>query len=118
MNIKPIRTESDYHRAMSRLDDIFDAQPGTQAGDELELLSILIEKYEDLHDPIDLPDPIEAIKFRMAQLGMNQKDLSEVIGYKSRVSEILNRKRKLSLGMIRKLSDKLAIPSNVLIQEY
>lgn len=118
MNIKPIKSEKDYQAALAYLEEIFDTQPGTNAGDDMELLSILIEKYEESHDPLDLLDPVEAIKFRMEQLGMNQKDLSEVIGYKSRVSEILNRKRKLSLGMIRKLVDKLAIPSNVLIQDY
>lgn len=118
MKIKPIRTEVDYHQALERLDKIFDAKAGTPEADELELLSILIERYEDEHDQFDYPDPIEAIKFRMEQLGLNQTDLSAVIGYKSRVSEILNRKRKLSLAMIRALAAKLSIPSDVLIQEY
>jgi HTH-type transcriptional regulator/antitoxin HigA len=118
MNIQPIKSKQDYERALKRLEEIFDATPGTPEGDELEVLSILIEKFEDEHFPIDLPDPIEAIKFRMEQLGMKQNDLSEVIGFKSRVSEILNRKRKLSLEMIRRLSEYLHIPTDVLIQKY
>ena len=87
-------------------------------GDELEILGILIDKYESEHFPIELPDPIEAIKFRMEQLNYSQNDLAEVIGLKSRASEILNKKRKLSLEMIRKLTEKLHIPSEVLIQAY
>ncbi len=118
MNIHPIKTEKDYENALERLEQIFDAKQGTKEGDELEILSILIEKYEDEYYPIDLPDPIEAIKFRMEQLGMKQNDLTEVIGFKSRVSEILNKKRKLTLEMIRKLNEYLRIPTNVLIQKY
>ncbi len=118
MNIHPIKTEQDYEKALERLEDIFDARLGTKEGDELEILTILIEKYENEHFPIDLPDPIEAIKFRMEQLGMKQNDLTEVIGFKSRVSEILNKKRKLSLEMIRNLNEYLSIPTNVLIQKY
>lgn len=118
MSIKPIHTEADYQAALNRLELIFDAQKGTEKGDELEILSILIDEYEQKHFPIDLPDPVEAIKFRMEQMGMKQKDLAEVIGFKSRVSEILNRKRKLTLEMIRKLSSVLHIPTEVLVQEY
>lgn len=118
MNITPIKTESDYNRILKRLDEIFDAVPGTNEGDELEILGILVEKYEDDNFPIDLPDPVEAIKFRMEQMNYSQNDLAEVIGQKSKASEILNRKRKLSLGMIRKLSEKMHIPSEVLIQQY
>lgn len=118
MTIRPIRTERDYQKALAHMENIFDAKAGTPEADELELLSILIERYEDEHDQIDYPDPIEAIKFRMEQLGLSQADLSKVIGYKSRVSEILNRKRKLSLAMIRALTANLSIPSDVLIQEY
>ena len=113
-----LKTEKDYEKALERLEQIFDAKQGTKEGDELEILSILIEKYEDEYYPIDLPDPIEAIKFRMEQLGMKQNDLTEVIGFKSRVSEILNKKRKLTLEMIRKLNEYLSIPTNVLIQKY
>jgi HTH-type transcriptional regulator/antitoxin HigA len=118
MTVKPIKTKKDYSQAMERLEVLFDAKKGTPAGDELEVLSILIEKYEDEHFPIGLPDPIEAIKFRMEQLGYNQVDLAKVVGLKSRASEILNRKRKLSIDMIRQLHDKLHIPTDVLIQPY
>lgn len=118
MTVKPIKTKKDYHQAMDRLEMIFDAKKGTPQGDELEVLSILIEKYEDEYFPIGLPDPIEAIKFRMEQLGYNQVDLAKVVGLKSRASEILNGKRKLSLEMIRQLHDKLRIPTDVLIQPY
>lgn len=118
MNIKPIKTETDYQKALIRLDEIFDAQKGSKKGDELEILSILIDQYEKENFPIDLPDPIEAIKFRMEQMDLRNKDLAEVVGNKSRVSEVLNRKRKLSLDMIRKLNTYLRIPTEVLVQEY
>ena len=118
MKIKPIKTTSDYNKAIKRLEVIFDAQPGTEQGDELEVLGVLIDNYENTQDKIDFPDPIEAIKFRMEQLNYNQKDLANVIGLKSRVSEILNKKRKLTIDMIRKLHDGLSIPTDVLIQEY
>ncbi len=118
MKIKPIKTEQDYNQALERLEQIFDSKPGTKKGDELEILGILTDNYENEFFPIELPDPIEAIKFRMEQLNYSQNDLAEIIGQKSRASEILNRKRKLSLGMIRKLNKKLNIPSEVLIQAY
>ncbi|MBK6936837.1 MAG: helix-turn-helix domain-containing protein [Chitinophagaceae bacterium] len=118
MNIKPIRTKKDYEQALTRLEVIFDAKKGTDKGDELEILGILIENYETEKFPITFPDPVEAIKFRMEQLGYNQTDLANVVGLKSRASEILNRKRKLSLEMIRQLHDKLNIPTEVLIQAY
>lgn len=118
MNIKPIKTEADYTNALARLEEIFDAKVGSADGDELEILGYLIEKYEDEQYPIGPADPIEAIKFRMDQMGMKQKDLAEIIGYKSRVSEILKRKRKLTLEMIRKLHTTLQIPTETLIQEY
>lgn len=118
MKIAPIRNEKDYQNALERLEDIFDAKKGTEVGDELEILSILIDRYENENFPIEMPDPIEAIKFRMEQLGMKQKDLAEVVGFKSRVSEILNKKRKLTLDMIRKLNTTLHIPTEVLVQEY
>jgi HTH-type transcriptional regulator/antitoxin HigA len=118
MKIKPLKNKKDYNAALNRLDKIFDAKPGTTEGDELELLGILIEKYETENYPIDFPDPIEAIKFRMEQIGYNQTDLANVIGFKSRVSEILSKKRKLSLDMIRKISSSLHIPTEVLIKKY
>ncbi len=118
MTVKPIKTRKEYQQAMERLEVLFDAKPGSKEGDELEVLTILIEKYEDEQFPVGLPDPIEAIKFRMEQLGYNQVDLAKVVGLKSRASEILNKKRKLSLDMIRQLHDKLHIPTDVLIQSY
>ena len=118
MKLKIIKTEKDYNLALKRLEKIFDAKKGTKHRDELELLSLLIDNYEKEKLAIALPDPIEAIKFRMDQLGYKQKDLAEVIGLKSRVSEILNRKRKLTLEMIRKLHEVPGIPKEVLIKEY
>jgi HTH-type transcriptional regulator/antitoxin HigA len=118
MKLKPIKTKKDYQQALDRLEIIFDAKKGTPQGDELEILGILIDQYENEHFPIDLPDPIEAIKFRMEQLGYTQTDLAKVVGLKSRASEILSGKRKLSLDMIRQLHEKLNIPTDVLIQAY
>ncbi|EHQ28334.1 helix-turn-helix domain-containing protein [Mucilaginibacter paludis] len=118
MNIKPIKIEADYADALKRLEIIFDAEPNTPEGDELEVLGILIDNYEKIHFPIDLPDPIEAIKFRMEQLNYSNHDLAKIIGLKSRVSEILNKKRKLSINMIRRLHSALSIPTDVLVQEY
>ena len=118
MNIKPIKTKKDYEQAMARLEVIFDAKKGTAKGDELELLGMLIENYENEKFPVGFPDPIEAIKFRMEQLGYTQTDLANVLGLKSRASEILNRKRKLSLEMIRQIHASLNIPTEVLIQAY
>lgn len=118
MKIKVLKTEEDYGKALKRLEIIFDAQANTPEGDEAELLGILIEKYEDEHYPIDPPDPIEAIKFRMEQMNMDKKDLAEIIGYKSRVSEIFSRKRKLNLEMIRRLHKKMKIPYESLLNDY
>ncbi|MBX3163354.1 MAG: helix-turn-helix domain-containing protein [Bacteroidetes bacterium] len=118
MNIKPIKTEKDYNQALSRIEKIFDAQPHTKQGDELDILATLVEKYEKEHFPIAPPDPIEAIKFRMEQLGYTQNDLAKVLGLKSRASEILNKKRKLTLEMIRSLNTKMHIPTDVLVQAY
>ena len=118
MEIKAIKTEKDYNQALERLEIIFDAKPGSPEGDELEVLGILIDQFENENFPVRLPDPIEAIKFRMEQMGYNQNDLANIVGLKSRASEILNRKRKLSLEMIRKLHERLNIPTEVLIQTY
>ena len=118
MEHRVIKTEADYQLAMERLEVIFDAEPGTTEDDELELLSLLIDNYEKIHFPIDLPDPVEAILFRMEQLNYQAKDLAEVLGSRSRVTEILNKERKLSLDMIRKINKKMHIPTDVLIQEY
>ena len=115
MKIKVIKTEEDYQKALKRMEKLFDAPINTPEGDEAEILAILIEKYEEEHYPIHPPDPIEAIKFRMEQMSMTYGELAEIIGYRSRVSEILNRKRQLTLGMIRRLHLKLKIPYEALI---
>lgn len=116
--MKIIKTESEYKKALTKLEKLFNAKPNTSKGDELELLSLLIEKYEQEKYPIEMPDPIEAIKFRMEQMGYTQNDLAKIIGLKSRASEILNRKRPLTLEMIRNLHEKMNIPTQVLIQAY
>lgn len=118
MTIKPIKSKKDYQLALNRLEKIFDAKPGTAEGDELEILGMLINHYEQTHHPIDFPDPIEAIKFRMEQMGYTQSDLADVVGLKSRASGILSKKRKLTLEMIRNLHSTLRIPTDVLIQRY
>ncbi len=118
MRIKPIRNEIDYQNALARLELIFDAKRDTVEGDELEILAMVIDNYENEKFPIEMPDPIAAIKFRMEQMGLKQKDLVEMVGFKSRVSEIMNKKRKLTLEMIRKLNTNLHIPTEILIQDY
>ena len=115
---KAITTEQEYKSALRELEPIFKADPNTPNGQKAELLSILIEAYEDKHYPIPASDPIEAIKFRMEQMNIKSKDLGVIIGYKERASEILNRKRKLTLPMIRRISTNLNIPTAVLVQEY
>jgi len=117
-DLKVIKTDAEYQNALRELDKIFDAKPGTPEGDRFELLSVLIDLYEQRNFPIEAPDPIEAIKFRMDQMGFTVNDLGEVLGYKSRASEILNRKRKLTLPMMRRLREKWGIPAEVLIQAY
>jgi HTH-type transcriptional regulator / antitoxin HigA len=118
MEIKPIHTEKDYEAALTRIEEIFDAEPGTLEGDELEILASLVETYERKNHPIELPDPIEAIKIRMEDLGLDRKDLEDAIGSKGRISEILNRKRPLTLPMVQRLSIKLGLPTEVLAQPY
>ena len=118
MDIKLIKTESDYRKALSRLDEIFDTATGTEESDEADILAILIDDYEKKHYPIDAPDPIEAIKIRMQEMQLRQIDLVEEIGGKSRVSEVLNKKRKLTVDMIRKLTNKLNLSAELLISEY
>ena len=118
MNIKPIKTEEDYQAALSRLEEIFDAPDGTPESDELDILGLLVDEYEKEHYPIDAPDPIEAIKIRMEELNMRQRDLIPLIGGKSRVSEILNRKRRLTIQMIRRLKDRLNLSAELLIRDY
>lgn len=118
MNLKPIKNEIDYRNALERLEVIFDAPIDTKEGDEAEILSLMIENYENEHYPIDSPDPIEAIKIRMEEMDLRQKDLVGVIGGKSRVSEILNRKKKLTVDMIRELEKILHISASVLVNNY
>ena len=118
MEIKVLKTEEQYTKALKRLEEIFHAPIDSIEGDEADLLSILIEKYENEHYPIEAPDPIEAIKYRMEQMDMTKKELAEIIGYKSRVSEIFSRKRKLTLKMIRNLHEKMKIPYESLISDY
>ena len=118
MTIRPIKTKKDHKEALKRIDELWDADPRTQEGDELDVLATLVEAYEASAFPIEKPEPIEAIKFRMDQMGLEDKDLKPFIGARSKVSEVLNRKRPLSLPMIRRLSLGLNIPSDCLIQEY
>lgn len=118
MEIKPIKSELDYRNALNRLELIFDAAINTKEGDEAEILSLLIENYENEHYPIEAPDPIEAIKIRMEELNMRQQDLVGIIGGKSRVSEILNKKKRLTVDMIRELEKTLDISASVLVNNY
>ncbi|WP_308418582.1 helix-turn-helix domain-containing protein [Chitinimonas arctica] len=117
MDIRPIRTDADYQAAIKLVSAYFDAEPepGTEEADHFEVLVTLVHAYEDVHFPVESPDPIEAIKFRMDQLGMSNKDLEPFIGKPNRVSEVLNRRRGLSLNMIRKLRDALRIPADSLL---
>lgn len=116
MNIKPIKTEADYRATLKEIESLMEAQPGTTEGEKLDVLSTLVEAYESKHYPIDLPDPVEAIKFEMEQKGLTVKDLEPMIGRSNRVYEILNRKRSLSLKMIWRLHQKLGIPAESLIR--
>lgn len=115
MNIKPIRNDEDLRAALARLDAIFQAEPGTPEGDEMDVLATLIEAYESRHYPIGPADPVEAIKFRMEQQGLTPRDLEAYIGPSGRVSEVLNRKRALSLRMIKRLHEGLQIPYESLL---
>ena len=118
MNIKPIKNQEDYDTTLSQIESLMDAKPNTPQMDELEVLTTLVEVYEEQHYAIDAPDPIEAIKFRMEQEGLKQKDLVSIVGSKSRVSEILNKKRKLTIEMIRNLHKQLHIPVESLFLDY
>ena len=118
MKIKPIKMEADYREALKRLEVIFDAAIGTKESDEADILGLMVDEYEKKHYPIDAPDPIDAIKIRMEEMQLRQVDLVEDIGGKSRVSEIINRKRKLTVEMIRKLSKRLNLSAGLLIKDY
>ena len=118
MNVKPIKTEADYQSALAEIERLFDAASGTPGGDRLEVLTTLVEAYEDQQYSIPLPDPIEAIRHHLESRGLSRADLEPYIGSRARVSEILSRKRPLSLEMIRRLHAGLGIPAEVLIQPY
>ena len=117
MNIKPIKTEPDYKQALARIEELWDAEPNTKKGDELSVLAILVENYENEKYKILAPDPIEAIKFRMDQSGLKKTDLARYLGGRNRSTEILNRKRSLSVRMMRALHNKLKIPAASLLAE-
>ena len=117
MNIRPIKTKKDYEEDLKRIEKLFDAKPNTSEGDELEVLVTLVEAYELKHFNIPPPDPIEAIKFRMEQLGLKQSDIAKVIGGKNRASEILNRKRELTVKMMRDLHREYNIPAESLLSQ-
>lgn len=115
-DLKPIRTEADYEAALVEVESLWGAKSGTPMGDRLDILATLIDAYEAKHYPMDPPDPIEAIRFRMEQQGLTRKDLEPMIGTRNRIAEVFNRKRGLSIEMIRQLHDKLGIPADILIR--
>ncbi len=115
-NVKPVRTKKDYEAALAEVERLWGAKLGTPEGDRLDVLATLIDAYEAARFPIDPPDPVEAIKFRMEQQGLTRKDLQPLIGTRTRVAEVLNRKRNLSIGMIRRLHQALGISAEVLIR--
>lgn len=117
MEIKPIKTDADYRAALKEVESLMSAEPNTPEGEKLDILVTLIEAYERTHFPLDLPDPVEAIKFKMEQKGLTIKDLEPMIGKSNRVYEVLNRKRSLTLNMIRKLHQELGIPAESLIKQ-
>jgi HTH-type transcriptional regulator/antitoxin HigA len=118
--LKPVKNKKQYETALSRVYSLMqkDNKAGSKQADELEILSLLVKEYETKHYPVPKPNPIEAIRFRIEQMGMSESQLADILGYRSRKSEILSGKRKLSLSMIRKLHDRLSIPAEVLIQDY
>lgn len=118
MKLKPLKSRQDHYSALKRIEELWDAKTNTDAGDELDILTTLICVYEDRHFPIELPNPVEAIKFRMEQEDLQPADLVPYLGQRSRVTEVLNYQRKLSLNMIRNLSDGLKIPLDCLVKEY
>ena len=118
MEIKPIRTQRDYKAALAEIERVFEAKPGTPDGDRLEVLSTLVEAYEERHHPVPPPDPVDAILYFMESRGLSRKDLEPYLGSRAKVSEVLNRKRPLSIDMIRRLHAGLGIPAEVLIRPY
>lgn len=118
MRVKPIKTAEDNRAALARIEQLWDAEPNTAEGDELEVLATLVEAFEEANYHIDAPDPIEAIRFRMEQQGLEDKDLVPFLGTRSRVTEVLKRQRRLTINMIRKLNAGLKIPLDCLVKEY
>lgn len=118
MEIRPVRTQTDYQNALQEIELLFDAAPNTPQCDRLDVLSTLVDAYEQAHFPIDIPDPIEAIQYYMDTRGWSRHDLEPCLGSRARVSEVLNRKRSLTLDMIRRLNQELKIPAEILIQPY
>ena len=118
MDIKPIKNENDYQAALTEIDSLMDAEPDTPEGDRLDVLTTLVEAYEEKNHPIEEPDPVEAILHRMDALGMTRKDLESVFGTRARISEVLTRKRPLTIAMIRRLHETMRIPAEVLIKSY
>ena len=118
MNIRPIKTEADYQAALKEIESLFDAAPNTPQGDQLEVLTTLVQAYEEQHYPIPEPDPVEAVIYHMESRGLTRKDLEPYIGNRARVSEILNRKRSLTLRMIQRLHSELGVPAEVLLKPY
>lgn len=118
MRLKILKTKKDYQAALERFEEVFQAKTGTAESDEADILSLLIKEYEEKHFIINAPNPIEAIKYRMEQQGLSNSDLAGILGFKSRVTDIFNKHRKLNLGMVRKLHEQLNIPLETLIKEY
>lgn len=117
MEIKPIKSDADYRRALAEVDRLMDARPDTPEGDQLDVLATLVEAWEEKHHAIESPDPVEAIRFAMEQRGVTRRDLEPLIGSRARVAEVLNHKRNLTLPMIRRLHERLGIPAETLIRE-
>ena len=118
VSVSPIRNETDYEAALARVGVLWGSAPDTPEGDELDVLLPLVDAWEEEHHSIETPDPVEAIRFRMEQLGLERSDLNEIIGGRNRVSEVFLKRRRLSLEMIRKLNAQLKIPAEVLIRDY
>jgi HTH-type transcriptional regulator/antitoxin HigA len=118
MQLKILKTKKDYLKSLERFEEIFQAQTGSDESDEADVLALLIKEYEDKNYIIDAPSPIEAIKYRMEQQGLTNKDLAQILGFKSRVSDIFKKNRKLNLVMVRKLYNELHIPLETLVKEY
>ena len=118
MELRPVRTEADYEAALAEIDRLMDAAPGTPEGDRLDILTTLVEAYEERHHPIEAPDPIAALEYFMEQRGVTRADLVPLLGSRSRVSEILNRKRRLTIDMAWRLHRDLSIPAEAVIKPY